>query len=179
MYNSNKKSRGISVELNFHAEKHGKSAVDQHFSVISRYIKMGSLKQKLKSVDDVIECIRKASNDNENEKNKIYCLKLINKTRIIKINKRVVKDFKSFYCLINKKNDKNEFVLRTSIFSDKKNNLQELVDANQITTHTKNVEYDGEVNLVDLNINVDLGLAKKKQKIEQLSKNSHIFFYKF
>jgi hypothetical protein len=51
------KSKDIQVTLNFHAEKHGKSDLDQHFSVIGRYLKQASFLKKLVSADDVIECI--------------------------------------------------------------------------------------------------------------------------
>jgi len=52
-------SKGIQVTLNYHAEKHGKSDLDQHFSVIGRYIKQASFLKKLRSADDVIDCILK------------------------------------------------------------------------------------------------------------------------
>jgi len=46
------------VDLNFFAEKHGKSAVDGHFSLLSRWLKQAAAQQHLVSNDDLLSALR-------------------------------------------------------------------------------------------------------------------------
>jgi hypothetical protein len=50
---------GITVNLNFFAEKHGKNSRDQHFSTISNFVNAGSLEKRLTSSADIINAIQK------------------------------------------------------------------------------------------------------------------------
>lgn len=70
------------VNLNFFAEKHGKSCRDTHFSMVSKFIYAESLVKKLTCSADFVEAILKRQNmANENNKglinpllNSLFCL---------------------------------------------------------------------------------------------------------
>ena len=46
------------VELNWFGEKHGKSSRDQHFSIISVFLKNAEMTKQLKSTNDVIIALK-------------------------------------------------------------------------------------------------------------------------
>jgi hypothetical protein len=46
-----------SVEVNYFGEKHGKSACDQHFSVLSKYLEYASFNSRLTSSKDIVNAI--------------------------------------------------------------------------------------------------------------------------
>jgi hypothetical protein len=56
------KLAGKSVQLNFFCEQHGKNSRDQHFSVISHYIKCESHVRTIQNSNDVVETIKKRQN---------------------------------------------------------------------------------------------------------------------
>ena len=61
-----------SVNLNFFAEKHGKNSRDAHFSNISKFIRIQSLKTRLTSSKDIADAIiqrQKMANENNQDKN--------------------------------------------------------------------------------------------------------------
>ncbi len=52
-------SQNIIVSLNFFCEKHGKNSRDQHFSLVSNFIKQESMVKKLCSSQDICDAIEK------------------------------------------------------------------------------------------------------------------------
>lgn len=51
------------VNLNFFGEKHGKSSRDTHFSIVSRFIKNKSTRDRLCSSADIVDAIRSGQED--------------------------------------------------------------------------------------------------------------------
>ena len=51
------KEQHININLNFFAEKHGKNSRDQHFSVISNYVRLESFKQKITCTQQLVEVL--------------------------------------------------------------------------------------------------------------------------
>ena len=56
------------MNLNFFCEKHGKSARDAHFSMVSKFVQAESLRKRLTSSKDVADAIengQKKANENK------------------------------------------------------------------------------------------------------------------
>jgi hypothetical protein len=49
---------GLSADISFFAEKHGKSLVDGHFSLLSRWLKQAAAQQHIVSNDDLLSALR-------------------------------------------------------------------------------------------------------------------------
>ena len=63
LFDDLKKKEKINVNLNFFAEKHGKNSRDQHFSVISNYVRLESFKQKITCTQILVDVLNRCQND--------------------------------------------------------------------------------------------------------------------
>ena len=57
------KKEKLHINLNFFAERHGKNSRDQHFSVISSYVRLESFKEKITSSQHLVDTINKRQSE--------------------------------------------------------------------------------------------------------------------
>jgi hypothetical protein len=112
-------SKGICVNSNYLGEKHGKLARDQHFSIISYYLRRETLKNHIANTTD----IAKAINSSQFQSNlyrrtqfqhdqEVFAFVLNpNVNEIYRKNTRMIQDITSFYNLQNIEID-NEFFFK-------------------------------------------------------------------
>ena len=128
------------MNVNFHAEKHGKSHLDQHFSVISSYLKTENQTKKLNSTQDIVNTIIKrqhASNieriKNELAEINLKCFDLSsslnNETSNANKNQLVIHNLRSYYNFSSKRLN-GDFVIESTIFSDLENKVELRPDSN-------------------------------------------------
>ncbi|CAF0936737.1 unnamed protein product [Brachionus calyciflorus] len=117
-----------SVYLNFFGDKHGKNTRDQHFSVVSNYIKKESLEKKLTCSQDIVDALKrrqKVSNDlrklsAKKKGKKLNPINLIAQKfeltdETISNNFQIIKNIRCYY---NFKAIEPKFDLMSSIFSN-------------------------------------------------------------
>ena len=109
---------GVSVKYNLFAEKHGKNSRDQHFSVISNFIKQESFVKKLCSSLDIVDAIRKHQDlSNIGRKEQIITEAYVfEKIEQKESNIRNIENLKSYYNFLNDK----DFKLKSTVISDLK-----------------------------------------------------------
>ena len=128
------------MNVNFHAEKHGKSHLDQHFSVISSYLKTENLTKKINSTHDIVNTILKrqqASNieriKNELSEINLKCFdlssRLNNETSNANKNQLVIHNLRSYYNFSSKRLN-GDFIIESTIFSDLENKVELRPDSN-------------------------------------------------
>jgi hypothetical protein len=113
----------ILVNWNFFVEKHGKNQRDQHFSVVSKYIRQETFIRKLYDSADLVETIKKRQDDSneyrlENEKDEINVIAA--EVRWQQLEKRTglflkIPNIESLY---NLRTIGEQFQIKTSIYSD-------------------------------------------------------------
>jgi hypothetical protein len=131
----------IRVNLNFFAEKHGKSGRDQHFSALSKYIEQENNVNKISDIDSLVKCLKvRQELTNSNRKNLRQDPILLEVLRFppkltnqkIKRNFREIADISCYYNLQNIRSGQG-FELKSSIFSD----LDKLLSIQSIYDHEK------------------------------------------
>jgi hypothetical protein len=164
---------GISVNSNYFGEKHGKFSRDQHFSLISYYIRRESIKFWIKSAEDIAEIINSSQiNSNifrmEQSKNEIQTRAYVlnpnfNQKYIKKI--RVIQHLTCFYNLQNVFIE-GEFYLNSTVYSD----LEKFIDPKYLDSVVSSE--NSIINFKDKNIaqeselNIESYLKIKRQRIE-------------
>ena len=122
------------MNVNFHAEKHGKSHLDQHFSVISSYLKTENQTKKIYSTQDIVNAIIKRQQASNIERNKnelaeinLKCFDLSsslnNETSNASKNQLVIHNLRSYYNFSSKRLN-GDFVIESTIFSDLENKVE-------------------------------------------------------
>jgi hypothetical protein len=173
---------GICVNMNYFGEKHGKFTRDQHFSVISYYLKKESMKNKISSTQDIVDVINKCQAESNSHntvrrknENEVYALLLNPPTR--NEQKTYVKHFRQiklvqyFYNLQNKLID-GEFYLNSTLFSDR-TDLVDPVYLNSVLDDSRVPnKFTGSSLLFDNTERLEkpLILKKKRKYAEQLMK---------
>ncbi|CAF1001538.1 unnamed protein product [Brachionus calyciflorus] len=115
----------IIVQYNIFAEKHGKSSRDQHFSVISNFIRQESFIRKLSCSQDIVDAIHKHQLlSNKNRENKkldlieTYAF-IIEPSSQKKGNIRCIENINNYYNFFNDQ----EFIFKSTIISDLKKEI--------------------------------------------------------
>lgn len=161
------------MNSNFFGEKHGKNGRDQHFSVLSYYLKRAALKELISNTTDIVNIIntsqlssnfhRRLETKDEIEV-KAYLLNPISNQKLIK-KTREIKNIKSFYNLQNFKIE-DEYFINSTIYTD----LSEYVDPlfldsvvyseKEITKCVATQNYQFE------NVNIERNLKQKREAIQ-------------
>jgi len=143
-------SKGICVSSNYFGEKHGKFGRDQHFSVISYFLRKETYKNLIANTNDIANAINSYQNQSNiyrrtqlKEDIEVFAFVLnpnVNET--YKKKTRLIHDLTSFYNLQNIKID-NEYFLNSTVYSD----LNDFIDPrflnSVIDEERANVNYQG------------------------------------
>lgn len=171
-------SKGISVNSNYLGEKHGKFGRDQHFSVISYFLRKESFKNLITNTTDIANAINSYQNQSNRfrrtqfkEDLEVFAFVLNpNVNEIYKKNTRLIHDLTSFYNLQNIEID-NEYFLNSTVYSD----LNDLIDPrflNSVVEEERGiVNYQGPSEIEEEQLNIDSYLKHKRQTIEILLKS--------
>jgi hypothetical protein len=171
-------SQGISVNSNYLGEKHGKFSRDQHFSVISFYLRKESYKNLLANTTDIANAINSCQNQSNffrrselKQDLEVFAFVLnpnINE-RYIKTT-RLIQNLTSFYNLQNIKID-DEYFLNSTVYSDLKYFIDPRFLNSVIEEERSNVNYQCRKEIVEDQLNIDSYLKQKRQTIEILLKS--------
>jgi hypothetical protein len=168
-------SKGICVNSNYLGEKHGKLARDQHFSIISYYLRRETLKNHIANTTD----IAKAINSSQFQSNlyrrtqfqhdqEVFAFVLNpNVNEIYRKNTRMIQDITSFYNLQNIEID-NEFFLNSTVYSDSKDFIDPRFLNSVIDQERSIINYQGQPEIGEEPLNIDSYLKHKRQTIEIL-----------
>ncbi|CAF0975069.1 unnamed protein product [Brachionus calyciflorus] len=112
----------IQVCLNFFVEKHGKSSRDQHFSVVSNFIRQESFLKKITCSQDIVDAINKNQDISNNHRKRLKLDQIITHAFVVDPNMKV-SDYKQIRMIKNIRNYYNFFKnsegeLRSVILSD-------------------------------------------------------------
>lgn len=168
---------GIHVDYNIFCEKHGKNSRDQHFSIISNFIKQESHLKKITSSQEIVDAIHKHQEfSNRSRKNKIVTKAFVlekNDQSICSI--RQVENLKTYYNFFNDEN----FNFKSRIISDLKiekkiifiDQIKPIIDKNEKIIPEKKIENEvcNITNLKKKNFLIRLNQRSKKRF---LNKNS-------
>ncbi|CAF0988080.1 unnamed protein product [Brachionus calyciflorus] len=164
----------IQVCLNFFCEKHGKNGRDQHFSLVSNFIKQESLVKKLTCSKDIVDAIHKHQTLANEHREKLKLKP--NFTKAYVIEKEVAQNSQRQFRKINNIrlyynffNDK-EFNLKSTILSDlrvsKEIQFKDKIQYSELSS-TNNSELK-----IENNINLDY-FSKKMYKLRELLNDSN------
>ncbi|CAF0871784.1 unnamed protein product, partial [Brachionus calyciflorus] len=165
----------IRVCLNFFCEKHGKNGRDQHFSLVSNFIKQESFVKRLACSKDVVDAINKhQAISNEHRKKlklkPIYTRAFVLERENLNSSLRFFRKIKNIRLYYNFYND-STFNLKSTILSD----LRESKDIS-FNDRSETSENDRE-NMIEESIKNNFSLSNFSKKMENLKKllnNSNI-----
>lgn len=168
-------SQGICVHSNYLGEKHGKFSRDQHFSVISYYLRKESFKNLISNTTDIANAINSCQNQSNlfrrsqsKQDFEVFAF-VVNPNvneRYIK-NTRSIQNLTSFYNLQNIVID-NEYFLNSTVYSDLKDFIDPRFLDSVIDNERSTVNYQCRQEVIEDQLNIDSYLKQKRQTIEIL-----------
>jgi hypothetical protein len=166
-------SQGICVNSNYLGEKHGKFGRDQHFSVISYYLRKESFKNLIANTNDIANTINSCQNQSNIHRRtqlkqdiEVFAFVLnpsINES--YKKHTRLIADITSFYNLQNIVFD-NEYFLNSTVYSDLKDFIDPRFLNSVIDEERGIVNFQGPQQIEPEQLNIDSHLKHKRQTIE-------------
>ena len=176
------------MNINFHAEKHGKSHLDQHFSVVSHYLKMENFQRKINCSQDIVDIINSRQEVSNLERIKakqnrieIKCFKLnpqiAKQTKHLKKSQIVVQNMRSYYNFTSKKEwdidtKRTKLIIESTIFSDLE--LKIKLGEAKIKMKDYKFKYEGEKMAPKKKINLASYIDKKRRRIERQNNDIEI-----
>jgi hypothetical protein len=174
-------NEGIEVNVNFFAEKHGKFGPDQHFSIISWYLKRESSKQDIMTVDEIAEvlnqCHDQSNNIRINESKEIIrsITLVLNPDNYFQKYTKHSLNIRNLTCFYNLQSilHNGNFELNSTVFSY----LKEFINPSKIISTTDYVDNEI-INYPPPNtnkmtqINYQKGLKTKRKRIKILLNNN-------
>jgi hypothetical protein len=164
---------GICVNLNFFGEKHGKNGRDQHFSIISYYLKRAALKELISNTTDIVNIINSSQLKSNiyrrfEEKDEIevnaYLLNPTNNQKFI--NKtREINNLKNFYNLQNVKIN-NNFYLNSTVYSDNTEFVDPIFLDSVIDKTVDTIKLNSKESDFSEKLNIEGNLKQKRERIE-------------
>ena len=178
----------IKIQMNFFAENHGKNSRDQHFSVVSNYVRLESFKVKITSTQQLVDVLNRRQHESNSsrgddglEEIESYAFVLRHVPEQVN-SRRIIKNLKMYYNFSSYIRN-GSINLTTNTFSSNFTQTQNTIDVKSNYVHQKNsiqeqVESEesgedeneyGEEN--DENSQAEANTSKKKNKC--------VFNYKF
>lgn len=166
--------KGISVNLNYFGEKHGKFSRDQHFSILTQCIRRESIRKWIRSSSDIVNIINESqinSNFFRSQSNKeeieTYAFVLNPDSNHGTITKKVrkINNLKCFYNLRNVLID-GELYLNSTVYSDSNRYIDPSFLDSVISDEKVTINYEGNQEISFDELNIDSNLKQKRQKIE-------------
>lgn len=171
-------SEGICVNSNYLGEKHGKFSRDQHFSIISYYLRKESFKNFIANTTDIANAI----NSCQNQSNLFRRSQLKNDFEVFAFvfnpnpnerytkKTRLIQNLTSFYNLQNIVIE-NEYFLNSTVYSDLKDFIDIRFLNSVIDEERSIVNFQCNQVIVEDELNIDSYLKQKRQTIEILLKS--------
>ncbi len=163
------------MNSNYLGEKHGKFARDQHFSIISYYLRRETLKNYIANTTDIANAInssqfqtnlyRRSQFQHDQE---VFAFVLNpNVNEIYRKKTRMIQDISSLYNLQNIEID-NEYFLNSTVYSDLKDFIDPRFLNSVIDEERSIINYQGQQEIEEEPLNIDSYLKHKRQTIEIL-----------
>lgn len=165
----------IRVCLNFFCEKHGKNGRDQHFSLVSNFIKQESLVKKLTCSKDIVDAINKhqvLSNEHRHnlKKQPIFTRALVLEKENLRNSSRFFRKIKNIRLYYNFYSD-STFNLKSTILSDLRESKN--IIYNDKFEHSENEQENMTEECVEKNLNLNF-FSKKISNLKKLLGDSNI-----